>query len=58
MNAIAGNIALKRKALGLTQKELAEKLHVSDKTVSRWETGETIPGIPLCDVGGTLVLCK
>ena len=22
------------------------------------ETGETIPGIPLCDVGGTLVLCK
>ena len=43
MNAIAGNIALKRKTLGLTQKELAEKLHVSDKTVSRWETGKQIP---------------
>lgn len=32
-------IAGKRKALGLTQKQLAEKLGVSDKSVSKWERG-------------------
>lgn len=32
-------IAGKRKALGLTQKELAEKLGMSDKSVSKWECG-------------------
>lgn len=32
-------IAERRKALGLTQKELAEQLLVSDKAVSKWETG-------------------
>ena len=32
-------IAGKRNALGLTQKELAEKLGMSDKSVSKWETG-------------------
>lgn len=30
-------IAQRRKELGLTQAELAEKLHVTDKAVSRWE---------------------
>ena len=29
----------KRKALGLTQKQLAERLLVADATISRWETG-------------------
>lgn len=33
-------IAKKRKEIGLTQKELGEKLFVSDKTVSRWERDE------------------
>ena len=28
-----------RKEKGITQKELADILHVSDKTISRWETG-------------------
>lgn len=28
-----------RKEKGLTQKELAERLQVSDKTISKWETG-------------------
>ena len=32
-------IAEKRKALGLTQKQLAEKLGMSDKSVSKWERG-------------------
>ena len=31
--------AEKRKALGLTQKQLAEKLNMSDKSVSKWERG-------------------
>lgn len=32
-------IAERRKALGLSQKQLAEKLHLTDKAVSKWETG-------------------
>ena len=32
-------IAEKRKALGLTQKQLAEKLNMSDKSVSKWKRG-------------------
>ena len=31
-------IAERRKALGLTQRQLAEQLSVSDKAVSKWET--------------------
>ena len=34
---IGGLIAALRKANGMTQKDLAEQLHVSDKTISRWE---------------------
>lgn len=43
MNIIAENITCRRKELNMTQRELAEKLNVSDKTVSRWETGKQIP---------------
>ena len=43
MNTIGERISQRRKALGLTQKSFAEMLHVSDKTVSRWETGKQIP---------------
>lgn len=32
-----------RKKLGLTQKEFADMLSVSDKTVSRWEIGNQVP---------------
>ena len=36
-----------RKAQRLTQAQLAEKLHISNKTISRWETGEGYPDITL-----------
>ena len=36
-------IKLLRQRKGMTQKELAEKLRVSQQNVSRWETGEVIP---------------
>ena len=36
-----------RKAIGITQKELAEKLMVTDKAVSKWERGINYPDIAL-----------
>ena len=38
-------IAGRRKELGLSQAELAERLYVTDKAVSRWETGRGMPAI-------------
>lgn len=46
-------IAEKRKALGLTQKQLAEKLNMSDKSVSKWERGICLP-----DVSIYMELCR
>lgn len=40
-------IAERRKALGLTQKELARRLIVSDKAVSKWETGAGYPEVTM-----------
>lgn len=42
---IANNIAELRKDMSLTQAELAEKLNYSDKAVSKWERGESIPDV-------------
>ncbi len=42
---IAKNIADLRLAKGMTQLELAEQLHYSDKAVSKWERGESVPEI-------------
>lgn len=42
---IAGNIGKLRREAGLTQLELAEKLNYSDKAVSKWERGESIPDV-------------
>ena len=42
---IAQNIAVLRQAAGMTQMELAEALHYSDKAVSKWERGESVPDI-------------
>ncbi len=41
----AKNITELRKATGLTQLELAERLNYSDKAVSKWERGESIPDV-------------
>lgn len=38
-------IGSERKNLGLTQRDLAARLHVTDKAVSKWETGRGMPGI-------------
>ena len=40
-------ISEKRKALGLTQQELAEKLQITNKAVSNWETGDGMPDVQL-----------
>lgn len=40
---VASNLIKLRQAAGMTQAELGEKLNYSDKTVSKWERGESIP---------------
>lgn len=42
---IGENIAAYRKNAGLTQAGLAEKLNYSDKAVSKWERGESVPDV-------------
>ena len=42
---IGANIAYYRKQAGLTQVGLAEKLNYSDKAVSKWERGDSIPDV-------------
>ena len=44
-NIIASNIATLRKKNGMTQAELTEKLCYSDKAISKWERGESIPDV-------------
>lgn len=46
-------IAQKRKNLGLTQREIAEQLGMSDKSVSKWERGVCLP-----DVSVYMELCR
>lgn len=47
-------IAAMRKRKGITQRDLAEQLGISDKTVSKWECGKGMPDnvlmLPLCDI--------
>lgn len=42
---IANNIIDLRKSKKMTQMELAEKIHYSDKSVSKWERGDSIPDV-------------
>lgn len=46
-------IAQKRKNLGLTQREIAEQLGMSDKSISKWERGVCLP-----DVSVYMELCR
>ena len=47
-------IAERRKSCGLTQMQLAEQMNVSDRAVSKWETGKSLPDssimLELCDI--------
>lgn len=42
---LATNLIKYRKYFGLTQAELAQKLNYSDKAVSKWERGESVPDL-------------
>ncbi len=44
-NQIGANIAAYRKRSGMTQAGLAEKLNYSDKAISKWERGESVPDV-------------
>ena len=52
-------IAERRKNAGLTQMQLAEKLNITDRAVSKWETGNAMPDssimLELCDILGISV---
>ena len=52
-------IAERRKALGFTQMQLAERLGITDRAVSKWETGRAMPDasimLELCDLLGISV---
>lgn len=56
---IADNISLLRRESGITQAELAEKLNYTDKAVSKWERGESIPDVAvlknIADIFGVTV---
>ena len=47
-------IAERRKAINLTQMQLAEKLNITDRAVSKWENGKSMPDssimLDLCDL--------
>ena len=47
LKKISNFIKLKRKELGITQEELANKLFITEKAISRWETGRGTPDISL-----------
>ena len=52
-------IADTRKERNITQRQLADALHISDKTVSKWERGKGLPKVslmlPLCEELGISV---
>ena len=59
-------IAQQRRAQNMTQKDLAERLHITDKAVSKWERGLSYPDVtllePLSEIFGLdvgeLVACR
>jgi len=51
---IGNNIKRMRKALNMEQSELAEKLNVSNKTISSWECGRTEPKMDMIESMSTI----
>ncbi len=50
MSYVTGNTIKKlREKRKMTQKELADKINVSDKTISKWETGKGLPDVAIID---------
>ena len=49
MHAFGQFIVERRRGLGLTQLQLAESLHVTDKAVSKWERGLSYPDVTLLE---------
>ena len=47
MNNLRNIIVVNRKKLKLTQRELAERINVSDKQISKWETGISYPDVTI-----------
>ena len=43
--AVGSSIARLRREKGMTQAELAERINYSDKAVSKWERGESLPDV-------------
>ena len=43
-------IAELRKEKNMTQEQLAEKMGVTDKSISRWENGKTMPDISMLNI--------
>ncbi len=43
-------IAVLRKEKNMTQEQLAEKMRVTAKSISRWETGKTMPDISMINI--------
>lgn len=56
---VAENISRLRTSLGMTQAQLGEQLNYSDKSVSKWERGESVPDVfvlkQIADMAGVTV---
>lgn len=56
---VAGNITRLRTSMNLTQAQFGEKLNYSDKSISKWERGESIPDVfvlkKIADLAGVTV---
>lgn len=56
---VAGNIIKLRTLMNLTQAQLGEKLNYSDKSISKWERGESVPDVfvlkTIADMAGVTV---
>ena len=48
-STMGARILRRRKEKGLTQRELGERLHVTDRAVSKWETGKSFPDVSVLE---------